>query len=117
MTTSANEKRQYNRLAIWFPVTILSGGREIWAICRDASPGGVLVSAVSSIAIGEKVEARFKVRRAAETEWTAPATVVRHEATEDEMVLAFPFRLALEFVSPIEELLTEAAAELEASEN
>ncbi len=103
------EKRNYRRYDVWFPVTLTQDGIEVWAICRDASSGGVLLSAVRAVPIGAKVTARFKVSREAKAERSVAATVVRSDLNEDALVLAFPHRIALEFDGPVPELLEEIA--------
>jgi hypothetical protein len=108
--TPVSEKRQYRRYEIWFPVTLAVGEREVWAICRDVSPAGVLVSAVTPLEVGTTASARFRLRPSAEGETVATATVVRAELNRDELVLAFPYRIALEFAAPLQGLLEELSA-------
>lgn len=100
---SETEKRNYRRRAIWFPVTLIIEGREVWSICRDVSAGGVLLSATLPLPVGVGVDARFKIRRDA-LERVVKGAVVRQEQPEDELALAFPFRFAVEFEAPIEDL-------------
>ena len=106
------EKRIYERYPIWFPVTLAvdADGREVWAICRDASPGGVLVSAAAPLDVGTKLVARFRVSPDIRTERAVHAKVVRQELTSDELMLAFPYRAALEFTETVPDLLSELAA-------
>jgi len=104
-----NEKRSYQRYAIWFPVTLFVGKREVWAICRDASPGGFLLSAESPIDVGAKVKARFKVSPRSRAERTVNAMAVRQEASVGELMLAFPYRAAFEFTEAVPDLLDELA--------
>jgi len=106
---TADEKRTYQRYKIWFPVTILIGKREVWAICRDASSGGFLLSAESPVEVGQNVRARFKVSPRARAERMVSAKVVRTEASVGELMLAFPYRAALEFTKPVPDLLDELA--------
>lgn len=101
-----SERRNYRRYAIWFPVTIEVAPTQVWGICRDASAGGVLVSSVSAIEIGARVVARFKVTPRG-PERALAATVVRELANRDELHLAFPHRIALEFECPADDLLDE----------
>ncbi len=113
------EKRSYRRYPIWFPVTLkLSGirdeaekpGQEVWAICRDASARGVLVSAVKPIDVGSIVDACFRVRGEAAIERTVRARVVREEPPEEELTLVFPHRFALEFEEAVQPLAEELSA-------
>lgn len=104
-----DEKRNYHRFKIWFPVTLITEQGEVWAICRDASSGGFLLSAESPLEVGLEVQARFKVSPRARTERTIKAKVVRHEASVGELMLAFPYRAALEFTAPVHDLLDDLA--------
>lgn len=98
------EKRTFKRYALWFPVTLVADGREIWAICRDASAGGILVSSVLPLEPGTKVVARFRVAPEGASERSLDAVVVRATTNEGDLVLAFPHRLGLRFLSPVPEL-------------
>jgi hypothetical protein len=88
-------------------VTLIIGRKEIWAICRDASSGGFLLSAESPLDVGAKVTARFKVSPRARIERTVIAKVVRTEASVGELMLAFPYRAALEFEKAVPDLLDD----------
>lgn len=115
------EKRTFLRYPRWFPVTLTALGDRIdgedavtsapiGAICRDASAGGILVSSLAPFSVGAKVEARFRVsRRPGTAEHVTAAMVVRSDTSGDEAVLAFPFRLALRFLTPLPELSAELA--------
>ena len=103
------DKRAYHRFAIWFPITFATDTREVWAICRDASSGGLLVSAESPLAVGTKLTARFKVSPRARGERVVEARVVRHEMASGELMLAFPYRVAVEFAKPVHDLLDDLA--------
>lgn len=104
-----SDKRNYHRFPIWFPITLVAGDREVWAICRDASSGGLLVSSEAPLEIGTKVVARFKVSPRARSERVLPAKVVRHEASASELMQAFPYRVALEFTKAVPDLLDDLA--------
>lgn len=98
------EKRTFRRYSLWFPVTLLAEGREVWAICRDASAGGILVSSVMPLPAGTKVTAKFRVAPVGAEERTASAVVVRNTTNDGDLVLAFPYRLGLRFDQPLPEL-------------
>lgn len=107
-----SEKRSYRRYEIWFPVTLerpaaSEADREVWAICRDASPGGILVSAMRPLQVNESCRVRFRLRPDDPTEHVVTGSVVRAERNADEMVLAFPYRTAVEFTTSEEDLLEE----------
>jgi hypothetical protein len=106
---SHDEKRSYERYQIWFPVTLKTDRGEVWAICRDASPGGVLVSAVSPLELGATVTAVFRVTPTEKEERSLLARVVRQEVNEGELMLVFPYRAALELTPAVPELLEALA--------
>jgi hypothetical protein len=103
------DKRSYQRFQIWFPITLVVGTREVWAICRDASSGGLLVSAESELDVGTKLVARFKVSPRARSERVLAATVVRHASSAGDLMSAFPHRTALELAKPVHALLDDLA--------
>jgi hypothetical protein len=101
------EKRTFRRYARWFPVTLRVGEQSVWAICRDASEGGILVSSSMPVEIGLECALSFKIRPSEPAEHIVHASVVRAETNDDELMLAFPFRIGLRFVKPVPELLDE----------
>lgn len=108
---SFSEQRAFVRYALWFPVTLTTPEHgDVWAICRDASASGLLVSSIVAFPKGTLVEARFRVTPDPESaERIAQAEVVRVEMNDGDLVLAFPHRLALRFVTAIAELPGELA--------
>lgn len=100
------DRRAYQRYPIWFPVTVTVGDLEIWGICRDASPKGILVSLVRPIEIDQRVAISFRVSPSGRDR-AMRATARRQIANADELYLAFPFRVALEFDETDEELMGE----------
>lgn len=97
------ERRSYRRYALWFPVTLTCGGRSAWAICRDAGTGGMLVSSTAAATVGEEVTLTFRVRPQ-DQDIDAKGVVVRAWRNDDELLLAFPTRIAIEFDGPIRQL-------------
>jgi hypothetical protein len=101
MTTSdrppGSERRQYERLELWFPVTLDVAGREIWSICRDLSRTGIQVSARQRVPVGTPITVRFRVSPHDTTERVAEGKVVRCEDNETELGLVFPARVAVRF--------------------
>lgn len=109
------DKRTFQRYTLWFPITLVpqtDAPGEVWAICRDASAGGILVSSAALVPVGTMIEARFRVAPHGVEERIVEAAVVRCEANDGELMLAFPFRLALRFTTPIPELPKELTAQL-----
>lgn len=117
------EKRTYRRYNLWFPVTLerLGGalsepppppssgarGNEVWAICRDASPSGILVSSMRPIPPGTVVRVRFRIRPMETADRVLEGSIVRSEQNADDLTLAFPYRAAVEFRSALPDLLDE----------
>ena len=107
-----NDKRSYRRYEIWFPVTLErpaapEAERAVWAICRDASPGGILVSSMLPLHLHESCRVRFRLRPDEPTEHIVTGSVVRAERSVDEVALAFPYRTAVEFTTSEDTLLEE----------
>jgi hypothetical protein len=92
----ASERRAYKRYEIWFPVTLLVGSREVWGISRDVSSKGLLVSTRGSLPVGDPIVVRFRVSPEARAIEMA-GCVIRHDENLDDLKVAFPFRLAIEF--------------------
>lgn len=113
-----SERRIYHRYVLWFPVTLIADGREVGTICRDASTGGLLVSAPVVFAKAARVTCRFRISPEESTELTAEGRVLRCSRNADDLELVFPHRVAIEFDTPkpeIEESLKNAQARLRES--
>jgi hypothetical protein len=105
------ERRIYERYVIWFPVTLRADDAEIGTICRDASSGGLMVS--SPIQLKPKTPVVCAVRLTIEShvDVSLAGVVLRVDRNEGDLVLAFPYRLAIGFdpARPdIEEMLRHA---------
>lgn len=109
-TQTSDEKREYTRYKIFFPVTLRIGEEEIVGVCRDASAGGVLIAASTPVEPGAKVVARFRTSTELRDERTIEAKVVRQDLSGEEMQLAFPYCIALEFLAPDPELIADLEA-------
>jgi PilZ domain len=99
----SEDRRAYRRYELWFPVTLKIAEREVWGICRDASPGGLKVSTNVVVAPGSAVTAVFRVAPG-EIEHRVEGVVTRSWQNEHELMLAFPGRIAIEFAQPVPEL-------------
>lgn len=108
--TTDDDKREYRRYRIFFPVTLRVGEEDIVGVCRDASAGGVLIAAATPVEPGAHVVARFRTSTDLRDEKTIQATVVRQELSGEEMQLAFPYCIALEFASPAPDLMDDLEA-------
>ena len=108
--TDGEEKREYRRYRIFFPVTLRVGEEEIVGVCRDASQKGVLISASTPVEPGANVVARIRTSTDLRDERTIEAKVVRQDLSGDEMKLAFPYCIALEFAKPDPDLIADIEA-------
>lgn len=113
MTDDSDDRRTHHRYPVWFPVTAVREGKPpVWSICRDASGGGVLISAIAPLDVGEPVKLLFRLG-VNEPDRSIDAKVLRTIDNDDELLLAFPYRLALEFIvrdETLPEALRERAA-------
>lgn len=113
------EARTHRRYRVWLPVRISGETLEAsFAVSRDASEGGLLMSAVEPLEVGARVELQFAVPtmddRPVEEHHLA-ATIVRVEPNRDDPDGAFPHRVAVKFDAPVpglEASLTVIADEL-----
>jgi hypothetical protein len=100
-----DEKRGYTRYPIWFPVTVQAEAGEVWAVSRDASPGGILLSGATSLQIGSRVTVTFRIRADDTTEHNVAGTVVRMAPNvDDDPRGVWPHRMAIEFNEPLPEI-------------
>lgn len=97
---TGDEKRRYRRYHLLFPVTLTVGSEEIVGLCREASSGGALIAASALLEPGAEVIVRFRLSAELRDERTVHARVVRQELSEDELQLAFPYCIAVEFADP-----------------
>lgn len=98
-----SDQRRYARYKIWFPVTLEVATGQVWGICRDVSSKGIMISSGVILERSDRVRAIFKIAPD-DVERRASGIVVRTWRNEDELHLAFPFRLAIEFDDAIADL-------------
>jgi hypothetical protein len=94
-----NEKRSHERYPLWFPVTVGVDSRKVWAVCRDASAGGILVTGSAELKVGEVVTLRFRVSAGAQ-ERSLSGRIVRVEPPVDDPRFVWPYKVAIEFLEP-----------------
>jgi hypothetical protein len=99
-----NEKRAYSRYSLWFPVTIEAETRNVWAVCRDASAGGILIMGSNELAIGDDVFVVFRTSPDDTAETRVRGRIVRVEGPDDDPRSVWPHRMAIEFAEPVSEL-------------
>jgi hypothetical protein len=93
------EKRSHNRHTLWFPVTVDLVSRKVWAVCRDASAGGILLTGSAELNVGDVVTVIFRISPAA-PERNVPGRIVRVELASDDPRSVWPYRMAVEFLEP-----------------
>jgi PilZ domain-containing protein len=93
------EKRSYSRYALWFPVTIDSSSRQVWAVCNDVGAAGILISGSTELKIGDVVTVAFRVSPEG-PERKMSGRIVRVEPRDDDPRTVWPHRMAIEFIEP-----------------
>jgi PilZ domain len=91
------ERRIYERYVIWFPVTLRAGDQEVGTICRDASSGGLMVSSPIQLQPKTAVVCAFRLTVESHVDVSLAGVVLRVERNDGDLVLAFPYRLAIGF--------------------
>lgn len=78
---SFNEKRDYIRMRMDAPVTLLHQGQKLPAICLDLSSTGMLIETQAPLQLGDEVEIQIHSGNAAVADLFAQARVVRANQT------------------------------------
>jgi len=99
-----SERRAHERHCIWFPVSVESGEKTTWAVCRDIAAGGILLSSSGAIEIGVTVTLTFRTGPDDTSERKVEGNVVRIDRSHDDGGGAWPHRLGIAFAEPIPEL-------------
>jgi|SRR5579863_4176568 hypothetical protein len=93
------EKRSFDRYSLWFPVTIEGAARRVWAVCKDASAGGILISGTQGLCVGDIVNVSFRVSPES-AERTLTGRIVRVEVPDENPRAVWSHRMAIEFIEP-----------------
>jgi hypothetical protein len=93
------EKRSHGRYALWFPVTVDGGTSRVWAVCKDVSAGGILISGNAGLNVGDEVTVTFRVSPG-DAERTLAGRIVRVEPPDDNPRAVWSHRMAIEFHEP-----------------
>lgn len=99
-----NDKRAFTRYSLWFPVTIDAQARKVFAVCQDASAGGILISGSDELTVGDCVTVRFRTSIDDPEERSIAGRIVRVEPVDDDPRSVWPHRMAIEFAEPVIEL-------------
>jgi hypothetical protein len=98
------EKRAHHRYSLWFPVTVDTEASKVWAVCRDASAGGILISGSASLEVGDAVTVTFRTTQDDPQEQRIAGRIVRVDRQDEDPRSAWPHRMAIEFDQPVAEL-------------
>jgi hypothetical protein len=93
------EKRSFVRYTLWFPVTLDAATRQVWAVCKDVSAGGILISGSDRLGVGDEVTLSFRVSPEMEERRVA-GRIVRVEPPDPKPRAIWPHRMAIEFLEP-----------------
>jgi hypothetical protein len=96
---TVTEKRSHTRYTLWFPVTVESPTGQLWAVCKDVSAGGILISGNEGLKIGDSVTVTFRVSPDTE-ERQMTGRIVRVENPDETPRLVWQHRMAIEFLEP-----------------
>jgi hypothetical protein len=99
-----DDRRTFERHCLWFPITIDAATGQVFAVCRDASARGVLVSGSAALAIGDTVTLSFRLSPNDESERKVEGRIVRTLARDSDPRNMWPHRMAVEFAEPVPEL-------------
>jgi hypothetical protein len=93
-------KRAHDRFTLWLPIRLDARSGRMEAVCRDASPGGILVSGSADLKVGDRVTISFRPG-ADEPEAFILGRIVRVDA---DTAADGSRRMAIEFVQPVPQL-------------
>jgi hypothetical protein len=95
------DKRSHTRFTLWLPVKIDARSGRMEAVCRDASPGGVLVtSSRAELNVGDPVTISFRLSADGNPAFILGRIVRVQEGTDADGAR----RVAIEFLQPVPEL-------------
>jgi hypothetical protein len=96
---SVTEKRSFERYVLWFPVTLDTKSQRVWAVCKDVSAGGILISGSDELSVGDEVTLSFRVSPETEDRRIA-GRIVRVDPPDSRPRSMWPHRMAIEFLQP-----------------
>lgn len=93
------DRRANERYRVWFPMSVVTGsGDEGTAITFDVSTSGLLMACAGRLAVGERVQLRFRIAED-DDERSIAASILRVEESADE-IGPWRFRMAVQFDEP-----------------
>jgi hypothetical protein len=99
-----SERRAHVRHGVWFPVSVETKDRQLWAVCRDIASGGILLSSSGAIEVGASVTLTFRTGPDEPTQRKVEGKIVRLEPHHEDGGGTWPHRLGIAFAEPIPEL-------------
>ena len=97
------ESRKHERFRVWLPIQVSSDTIEgALGVTKDASKGGLSMAATEPLAVDSIVSLTFTLPD--ETERTVQARIIRMDRNVDDPHGPWPFRVAVQFVKPLDEL-------------
>src|SRR5690349_550359 len=99
------ERREHTRTRVWIPVEVRTEAvPQVLGVSHDLSRKGVLVSAAQPIAVGVRVTATLSLPAEPPVTRVLGGRVVRSGRNEDDPDGLWPFRFAIAFDEPIDEV-------------
>jgi len=107
------EARAHRRYRVWLPIRLSGDTVEASiAVSKDASEGGMLMSAVEALGVGTRVTLIFTVPGDDPVDHRVDGVITRIGPNQDDPHGAWPFRVAVKFDSTLPGL-SGALAEME----
>jgi PilZ domain len=106
------QRREYSRYRLWFPVKLEAGGEAAMAMNHNIGAGGMMMVLGKDLAVGEAVTVTFQLPPG-DVEIQVKGSVLRIEPNSEDPEGAWPLRVAVAFedVDPeLVPLLEEASA-------
>jgi hypothetical protein len=97
------DRRAHQRYCLWFPVEVDATNGGTFAICRDASSGGILIESARGLEVDAEVEVTFRVTMDSEPR-KVRGRIVRMEQGDDAPRAVWTHRVAIAFHEPQAEL-------------
>jgi len=97
------DSRAHERFRVWLPIQVSSDTIEgAIGVTKDASQGGLLMAATEPLTVDSVVSLTFTLPD--ETERVVRGKIVRMERNADDPHGPWPFRIAVQFVDPLDDL-------------
>ncbi len=99
------DSREKERFTVWFPMKIQpEEDTEAVAVSRNVSGKGVLMASARELETGKPIRVTFRLGGVEEPERTVEGRIVRSEPNSDDPDGLWPYRVAVQFEEPLEDL-------------